>query len=63
MTKNGRLMAIILALSIVLSMSLSAQTPQAAPSQSEQMDRLFDFWNRLDQPGFAVVVVKEGKVV
>jgi len=63
MTKNGRLTAIILVLSIVLSMSLSAQTPQAAPSQSEQMDQLFDFWNRLDQPGFAVVVVQEGKVV
>jgi CubicO group peptidase (beta-lactamase class C family) len=30
---------------------------------SEQMDKLFDFWNRLDQPGFAVVVVKEGQVV
>jgi len=29
----------------------------------EQMDKLFDFWNRLDQPGFAVVVVKEGQVV
>ena len=27
------------------------------------MDKLFDFWNRLDQPGFAVVVVKEGQVV
>lgn len=63
MTKNGRPMAIILALSIVLSMSLSAQTPQAAPTPCEQMDQLFDFWNRLDQPGFAVVVVQEGKVV
>ena len=30
---------------------------------SEKMDKLFDFWNRLDQPGFAVVVVKEGQVV
>ena len=29
----------------------------------KQMDKLFDFWNRLDQPGFAVVVVKEGQVV
>jgi CubicO group peptidase (beta-lactamase class C family) len=28
-----------------------------------RMDRLFDFWNRLDQPGFAVVVVKEGRVL
>jgi CubicO group peptidase (beta-lactamase class C family) len=32
-------------------------------SPKEKMDRLFDFWNRLDQPGFAVVVVKEGQVV
>jgi CubicO group peptidase (beta-lactamase class C family) len=63
MKKNSCLVVIILALSIVLSMSLSAQNLQAAPSQSEQMDKLFDFWNRLDQPGFAVVVVKEGKVV
>jgi len=30
---------------------------------AERMDKLFDFWNRLDQPGFAVVVVKEGQVV
>src|SRR5512136_2944121 len=28
----------------------------------EQMDKLFDFWNRLDQPGFAVTVVKDGQV-
>ena len=57
------LMAIVLALSLVLSMSLSAQDPKAAPSQSERMDKLFDFWNRLDQPGFAVVVVKQGQIV
>ncbi len=63
MKKNSCLMAIILALSIVGSVSLSAQNPQAAPSQSERMDKLFDFWNRLDQPGFAVVVVKQGQVV
>ena len=63
MKKNSCLVAMILVLSIVLAMNLSAQTPPAAPSQSEQMDKLFDFWNRLDQPGFAVVVVKEGKVV
>jgi CubicO group peptidase (beta-lactamase class C family) len=30
---------------------------------SERMDKLFDFWNRLDQPGFAVTVVKDGQVV
>jgi CubicO group peptidase (beta-lactamase class C family) len=41
-----------------------AAGPQEKPATpSEQMDELFDFWNRLDQPGFAVVVVKEGQVV
>ena len=30
---------------------------------SQLMDKVFDFWNRLDQPGFAVVVVKEGQVL
>ncbi len=30
---------------------------------NERMDKLFDFWNRLDQPGFAVVVVKDGHVL
>jgi CubicO group peptidase (beta-lactamase class C family) len=63
MRKNGHPTAMILALSIVSFMSLSAQNPPAAPSQSAQMDKLFDFWNRLDQPGFAVAVVKEGEVV
>jgi len=63
MKKNIGLMAIIFAFSTILTMSLSAQDPQAALSQSEQMDKLFDFWNRLDQPGFAVVVVKQGQVV
>lgn len=32
-------------------------------SAGEKMDKLFDFWNRLDQPGFAVVVVKDGREV
>lgn len=37
---------------------------QGAPlTPSEQMDKIFDFWNRLDQPGFATVVVKDGQVV
>ena len=31
-------------------------------SPSGQMDVLFDFWNRLDQPGFAAVVIKDGQV-
>lgn len=48
--------------------------PQSSPGQApaaprppltaeQQMDKLFDFWNRLDQPGFAVVVVKDGRVL
>lgn len=41
----------------------SAAKKESSLTPSEQMDKLFDFWNRLDQPGFAVVVVKEGQVV
>ena len=41
----------------------SAGQKEKPLSPSEKMDELFDFWNRLDQPGFAVVVVKEGQVV
>lgn len=40
----------------------AAQTPSTLTPE-QQTDRLFDFWNRLDQPGFAVVVVKDGQVV
>jgi len=32
-------------------------------SPAEKMDELFDFWNRLDQPGFAVTVVQDGRVL
>ena len=39
----------------------AAPTPPSTPDQ--RMDKLFDFWNRLDQPGFAVVVVKDGRVL
>ena len=41
----------------------SAGNNETPLSPNAQMDKLFDFWNRLDQPGFAVVVVKEGQVV
>ncbi|HSA94861.1 MAG TPA: serine hydrolase [Acidobacteriota bacterium] len=63
MKMNKGLAAGILILSGVVALSLSAQDPPGALSQKERMDKLFDFWNRLDQPGFAVVVVKEGQVV
>jgi CubicO group peptidase (beta-lactamase class C family) len=41
----------------------SAEKKEKPLSPNEKMDELFDFWNRLDQPGFAVVVVKDGQVV
>ncbi len=50
---------------ILFSLFLPGRTagqdkPAASPSQ--RMDQLFDFWNRQDQPGFAVVVVQDGRV-
>ncbi len=45
------------------SQNAAKKETETAPSLSEKMDKLFDFWNRQDQPGFAVVVVKEGQVV
>jgi CubicO group peptidase (beta-lactamase class C family) len=51
---------------VVLALFALGQTSaqKATPlTPAEEMDKLFDFWNRLDQPGFAVVVVKEGQVV
>jgi CubicO group peptidase (beta-lactamase class C family) len=41
----------------------NADKKETPMSPNAKMDKLFDFWNRLDQPGFAVVVVKEGQVV
>jgi CubicO group peptidase (beta-lactamase class C family) len=52
--------------SILLSLfafGQSAEKKENPLSLNAKMDKLFDFWNRLDQPGFAVVVVKEGQVV
>jgi len=50
-------------LASIFSFGQSADTKETPLSPSAKMDTLFDFWNRLDQPGFAVVVVKEGQVV
>jgi CubicO group peptidase (beta-lactamase class C family) len=41
----------------------SADNKETPLSPNAKMDKLFDFWNRVDQPGFAVAVVKEGRVV
>jgi len=51
---------------IILPLNVLGQTAAKKETllmPSEQMDKLFDFWNRLDQPGFAVFVAKEGQVV
>jgi len=47
---------------ILLTLIAFGQGAAQAPTPSQQMDKLFDFWNRLDQPGCAVVVVKDGQV-
>ena len=33
------------------------------PDAAGQMDKLFEFWNRLDQPGYAALVIKDARVV
>lgn len=56
----------IAAWSIVFALSAFGQSvgqKEAPSTPGGKMDELFDFWNRLDQPGFAVVVVKDGQVV
>ncbi len=55
----------VLAVFVVLALVASGQTaakPDTPLTPAARMDKLFDFWNRLDQPGFAVVVVKDGQV-
>ncbi len=51
-----------LILQSLFALGQSADKKEGPLSPSAKMDKLFDFWNRLDQPGFAVVVVKEGQV-
>lgn len=57
--KSLRLAAALL----ILPLAAIGQAPEPELTPSRQMDKLFDFWNRADQPGFAVVVVKDGQVV
>jgi CubicO group peptidase (beta-lactamase class C family) len=51
-----------LALLSLFAAGQSAGQKDRPLSPSEKMDELFGFWDRLDQPGFAVVVVKDGQV-
>ena len=63
MKKISCWIAVCLILLPLFAHSQSAAKKETAQSLSEKMDKLFDFWNRQDQPGFAVVVIKEGEVV
>jgi CubicO group peptidase (beta-lactamase class C family) len=60
MPKISSRIAVVL---MLLPLAAFSQAPEPELTPSQQMDKLFDFWNRLDQPGFAVVVVKDGQVV
>ena len=62
MKKNRFWVTMGLILLPLFAYAQDARKKEIALSPSEQMDKLFDFWNRLDQPGFAVVVVKDGQV-
>jgi CubicO group peptidase (beta-lactamase class C family) len=62
--KNNRLLAVAVFLMCSMSLIAGGTQSQEKPLKSnEKMDELFEFWNRLDQPGYAVIVVKDGQVV
>jgi len=63
MKKVGYWITIVLAILPLFARGQSEAQKASPLTPGEQMDKLFDFWNRLDQPGFAVAVVKEGQVV
>ncbi len=63
MKRIGTWIAISFLLWPLIVQAQPAAKTEARPSESARMDRLFDFWNRQDQPGFAVVVVKDGQVL
>jgi CubicO group peptidase (beta-lactamase class C family) len=46
----------------IISFGQGTAVKEKPLTPAEQMDKEFDFWNRLDQPGFAVTVVKDGQV-
>jgi len=48
---------------IFLSFGPAVRGQAVTPPAAEQMDKLFEFWNRLDQPGYAALVVKDARVV
>lgn len=63
MKKFGWLIGLLLIIGVSFIPGQDAAKKDEPATPSGRMDKLFDFWNRLNQPGFAVVVVKEGKVL
>ncbi len=63
MKQIGRWLAVCSILVPLFAYGQSPAPEAAAPTPAEKMDKIFDFWNRQDQPGFATVVVKDGQVV
>jgi CubicO group peptidase (beta-lactamase class C family) len=63
MKKFGIWIVISLVILPLFALGQVSANKESSLTPSGQMDKLFDFWNRLDQPGFAVVVVKGGQVV
>jgi CubicO group peptidase (beta-lactamase class C family) len=63
MNKIRACIAMFLLTGPLLALAQPAGKTEAPLSPSARMDKLFDFWNRQDQPGFAVVVVKDGRVL
>lgn len=54
---------VALALSL-MSLVLAGLGQDEKPlTPAELMDKAFDFWNRLDQPGYAVLVMKDARIV
>ena len=63
MNQPARVISIAAAVLLLCGLGVTAGRQAKPLTPAEQVDKLFDFWNRLDQPGFAVVVVKDGQVV
>jgi CubicO group peptidase (beta-lactamase class C family) len=54
----------LLAMLILMSLGPSVRGQGVKPPDAAgQMDKLFEFWNRLDQPGYAALVIKDARVV
>jgi CubicO group peptidase (beta-lactamase class C family) len=55
---------IVLFLIVPFGAAYGQEAGQAASPESPaaQTDKFFDFWNRLDQPGFGALVIKDGQV-